>query len=71
MKKYFVFCKRAVMALEDDNLDGVVEAIDDLEGDLFVFEEGVTQPHDLLAAYSNCDYAYLSDEQYIKIPDRI
>ncbi|OEY71970.1 hypothetical protein [Salegentibacter salarius] len=72
MKKYFIFGKRAVLALEDGDLDGVVEAIDDLEGDVFIFEEGVTQPHDLLAAYSNwTDYAYLSDKEYSEIADRI
>ena len=74
MEKYFVFGKRATDALwnDENDLDSVVEAINDLEADLFIYHPETTPIHDVLKAYSRwTDYAYLSREQYDEITSRL
>lgn len=64
MRKYFLFGKRGVDALED-SLEDVALAIEDLEAELFEYDPEKTEPHDLLNAYSIwTDYAYLDKDQY-------
>ena len=70
MKNYLLFGKRATDALWEDEKDfgSVVEAIDDLEAELFIFDPKTSSLGDLLLAYSKwSDYSFLTPEQYRKI----
>lgn len=74
MEKYLLFGKRATNALWEDenNLEPVIEAINDLEASLFVYNEQTTQLYEVLKAYSKwTDYAYLTPEQYAQISERV
>lgn len=70
MKKYLIFGSRATNALwEDENdLEGVIEAINDLEAELFIFDPENTPIDKILSAYSKwSDYSYLTKDQYEEI----
>lgn len=74
MKKYLIFGSRATNALwEDENdLDTVIEAIDDGEAELFIFEPLETPIDKVLVAYSKWnDYSYLTAEQYEQIMTQV
>ena len=74
MEKYFLFGKRGTDALWEDenNLEPIVEAIDDLEAEIFIYDPDTTPIHEVLSAYSKwSDFAYLTTEQYAAIIERI
>jgi hypothetical protein len=68
MKHFYLFGKNACAAIAEENVNGLLEAyendaVDSIE--LFVFEDGVTTPTDLLAAFcGHEDYYCLSEEEY-------
>lgn len=68
MKHFFLFGKNACAAIAEENVNGLLEAyennaVDSI--DLFVFEDGVTTPTDLLGAFcGHEDYYCLSEEEY-------
>ncbi|MCC8361012.1 hypothetical protein [Salinimicrobium sediminilitoris] len=68
MVNYFLFGRRGTEALWDEDIQGVIEAIDDLEAELYIYDPESTPIHEILAAYSRwTDYAYLTKEQYEEI----
>ncbi len=72
MKKYLIFGKRATNALwqDENDIDAVVEAIDDLEAELFIFDPQTTPIDEVLKTYSKwTDYSYLTPEQYKQVMD--
>lgn len=68
MKHFYLFGKNACAAIAEENVNGLLEAyendaVDSI--DLFVFEDGITTPTDLLAAFcGHEDYYCLSEEEY-------
>ena len=74
MITYLIFGKRATDALwqDENDIDAVVEAIDDMEAEFFVFDPSATPVHDVLEAYSKWnDYAYLTPEQYERMVELV
>lgn len=70
MKKYLIFGSRATNALwnDENDIDAVIEAIEDLEAELFIFDQILTPVHEVLNTYSKWnDYSYLTMEQYDQI----
>ena len=70
MEKYLIFGSRATNALwEDENdLEAVIEAIDDLDAELLIFDTDKTPINEILSSYSRWnDYSYLTKEQYEQI----
>ena len=70
MKQYLIFGKRATDALWDDenDLDSVIEAMDDLDAELFVYDSEVTPLYQLLDICRKwSDYSFISQEQYGQI----
>jgi hypothetical protein len=72
MKHYFLFGEAACFDYGNGGTDGVIAAINNEETteefSLFVFEDGVTAPVDLLYAYSgNGDYSCITEEDYNRL----
>lgn len=70
-KKYFVF-GHASSLWDVDDLERIIDAVNDYEADLFVYDPQRTQIHEVLEAYAKwSDYAYITGQQYEEIVTRL
>jgi len=73
MKHYFLFGETVVKIYDEEGVDALVQKNEEEYLDsamVFVFEDGVTSPADLLCAFNGySDYSCITEEEYEKLKD--
>ena len=73
MKHYFLFGESAVEIYGEDGVDALIEQNEEEylgSTEVFVFEDGITSPADLLCAFNGYgDYSCITEEEYEKLKD--